>query len=182
MALRECDPDVCVTCGASELAMRRRPQSSCDNVNVIGGKHKRLSVSFSSVHGYGVYAREAIAANEFVYEYTGAMISQSEAERRGLIYDKMETSYLFDLNEDLVLDAIRSGNKSKFINHEGDTPNCTAKVVSVCGVHHITIWTLCDIAAGEELTFDYRYNQSVGPDWSQRREQLENTAPIRAES
>ncbi|KAE8954257.1 hypothetical protein PR002_g32135, partial [Phytophthora rubi] len=58
--------------------------------------------------------------------------SQDEAERRGLIYDKMEMSYLFDLNEDAVLDALRDGNKSKFINHDGETPNCTAKVLSVC--------------------------------------------------
>ncbi|GMF15993.1 unnamed protein product [Phytophthora lilii] len=76
-------------------------------------------MGFSSIHGYGMYAREAIACNEFVYEYTGAMLSQDEAERRGLIYDKMEMSYLFDLNEDAVLDALRSGNKSKFINHDG---------------------------------------------------------------
>ncbi|KAE9150934.1 hypothetical protein PF001_g4791 [Phytophthora fragariae] len=143
-ALRECDPDVCVSCGACDLAVDMVKGASiasmltCSNVNVIRNKHKRLGMSFSSIHGYGMYAREAISANEFVYEYTGAMLSQDEAERRGLIYDKMEMSYLFDLNEDAVLDALRCGNKSKFINHDGEAPNCTAKVVSVCGVHHIT--------------------------------------------
>ncbi|KAG6609146.1 putative polycomb protein EZH2 [Phytophthora cinnamomi] len=137
-ALRECDPDVCLSCGACELAVsvaNGAPASSalsCCNVNVIRSKHKRLGMRFSSIHGYGMYARESIMANEFVYEYTGAMLSQDEAERRGLIYDKMEMSYLFDLNEDAVLDALRSGNKSKFINHDGEAPNCTAKVVSVC--------------------------------------------------
>ncbi|KAF1792443.1 hypothetical protein GQ600_4528 [Phytophthora cactorum] len=44
-----------------------------------------------------------------------------------------------------------------------DCPN------SVCGVHHITIWALRNIAVGEELVFDYGYKRSVGPDWSQRR-------------
>ncbi|KAG2771567.1 hypothetical protein Pcac1_g17442 [Phytophthora cactorum] len=124
---------------------------------------------FSLIHGYGMYAREAISATEYVYEYTGAMVSQDEAERRGLIYDTRDTSYLFDLNEDAVLDALRCGSKSKFINHDGEVPNCTAKVVSVCGVHHITIWALRNIAVGEELVFDYGYKRSVGPDWSQRR-------------
>ncbi|KAJ8528647.1 hypothetical protein ON010_g14682 [Phytophthora cinnamomi] len=138
-------------------------------------KHKRLGMRFSSIHGYGMYARESIMANEFVYEYTGAMLSQDEAERRGLIYDKMEMSYLFDLNEDAVLDALRSGNKSKFINHDGEAPNCTAKVVSVCGVHHISIWSLSDIGVGEELVFDYGYKRSVGPDWSQRRAESKNS-------
>ncbi|KUF93618.1 hypothetical protein AM588_10004490 [Phytophthora nicotianae] len=141
----------------------------CGNINVIRSKHKRLSMGLSLIHGYGMFARETISATEFVYEYTGAMLSQDEAERRGLIYDKMEMSYLFDLNEDAVLDALRCGNKSKFINHDGVTPNCTAKVVSVCGVHHITIWALRDISVGEELVFDYGYKRSVGPDWSQRR-------------
>ncbi|EGZ25857.1 hypothetical protein PHYSODRAFT_326822 [Phytophthora sojae] len=133
-------------------------------------------MSFSSIHGYGMYACEPIAANDFVYEYTGAMLSQDEAERRGLIYDKMEMSYLFDLNEDAVLDALRSGNKSKFINHDGETPNCTAKVVSVCGVHHISIWALRDIAVSEELVFDYGYKRSVGPGWSQRRAASKDTS------
>jgi SET domain-containing protein len=150
-------------------------RSTCGNVNVVRSNHKSLGKSYSSIHGYGMYAREAIAANEFVYEYTGAMLSQDEAERRGLIYDRMEMSYLFDLNEDAVLDALRCGNKSKFINHEGDTPNCTAKVVSVCGVHHITIWALRDIAVGEELVFDYGYKRSVGGDWSQKRAASKDT-------
>ncbi|KAL4177222.1 hypothetical protein KRP22_002156 [Phytophthora ramorum] len=181
-ALRECDPDVCSSCGASEVAVvatvtdGRCAKSPCGNVNVIRSKHVRLARSFSSIHGYGMYAREAISANEFVYEYTGAMLSQDEAERRGLIYDHAEMSYLFDLNEDAVLDALRSGNKSKFINHDSESPNCTAKVVSVCGVHHITIWTLRDIAVGEELVFNYGYKRSVGPDWSQRRANTKETS------
>ncbi|CEG40325.1 Transcriptional repressor EZH1 [Plasmopara halstedii] len=174
-AQRECDPDVCIECGASDVAVSklldqvRYENSLCGNVNVMHGQHKRLSLGISTIHGYGIFAREAIASAEFVYEYTGAMLSQDEAERRGMIYDKMEMSYLFDLNEDAVLDALRCGNKSKFINHSSDKPNCTAKVVSVCGVHHITIWALRDIKVGEELLFDYGYKRSVGPDWSQRR-------------
>ncbi|KAE8993334.1 hypothetical protein PR002_g20271, partial [Phytophthora rubi] len=123
-ALRECDPDVCMSCGATELvagipngaiATSASAPVTCGNMNVTCGKHKRLGMSSSAIHGYGMYTREAITANEYVYEYTGAMLSQDEAERRGLIYDKMEMSYLFDLNEDAVLDALRDGNKSKFI-------------------------------------------------------------------
>ncbi|RMX66479.1 hypothetical protein DD238_002378 [Peronospora effusa] len=179
-ALRECDPDVCVSCGSSEIVVAMALKTitkakTCDNMNVIRGKHKRLSISFSDIHGYGMYAREAITAGEFVYEYAGAMVSQDEAERRGLIYDKTEMSFLFDLNEDAVLDALRYSNKSKFINHEKDTPNCTAKAVSVCGVHHITIWALRTITVGEELVFDYGYKRSVAPDWSRRQTSPKDT-------
>ncbi|OWY91073.1 hypothetical protein PHMEG_00040503, partial [Phytophthora megakarya] len=44
--------------------------TTCGNVNVIRSKHKMMGMSFSSIHGYGIYAREPIVANEFVYEYT----------------------------------------------------------------------------------------------------------------
>ncbi|RLN61642.1 hypothetical protein BBP00_00005274 [Phytophthora kernoviae] len=181
-ALRECDPDFCLSCGASDVAVGvmsspHTNEHSCGNVNVACTRHKRLMKGFSGIHGYGMYAHETIAADEFVYEYTGAMLSQDEAERRGMLYDKMNMSYLFDLNEDAVLDALRSGNKSKFINHEGETPNCTAKVVSVCGIHHISIWALRDIAKGEELFFDYGYKGNVGPEWSKHRSRLETVAP-----
>ncbi|RLN59890.1 hypothetical protein BBJ28_00026391 [Nothophytophthora sp. Chile5] len=142
---------------------------TCGNVNIVWGKHKKLGMSFSGIHGWGVFATDNMRCGDFVYEYTGAMVSQDEAERRGLLYDKMERSYLFDLNEDAVLDALRAGNKSKLINHDAETPNCTAKVTSVCGVHHINISALRNIARGEELVFDYGYKGTVGPNWSHRR-------------
>ncbi|RQM13283.1 hypothetical protein DD237_007861 [Peronospora effusa] len=86
-------------------------------------------------------------------------------QRARLHMSTLTNDLLFDLNENAMLDALRYSNKSKFINHERDTPNCTAKAVSVCGVHHITTWALRNIAVGEELAFDYGYKQSVDTNW-----------------
>ncbi|TYZ51216.1 hypothetical protein PybrP1_012703, partial [[Pythium] brassicae (nom. inval.)] len=71
--------------------------------------------------------RRDIQRGEFVYEYTGGVVSQDEAERRGSTCDKKRVSYLFDLNEDAVVDALRKGNKSKFMNHHLMAQNCSAK-------------------------------------------------------
>ncbi|RQM14731.1 hypothetical protein DD237_007268 [Peronospora effusa] len=179
IAARECNPDLCVTCGASEVPAlifdkERRNMSAldlgiCCNVNILRGLHKKVGVGYSTTHGWGAFALEPIKRGEFIYEYHGALLSQDEAERRGSIYDKMTISFLFDVDDDSVVDAIRKGNKSKFANHSTTNKKCKGKVLTVGGEHRISIWAQQDIANGEELFFDYGYQGETAPDWSQLR-------------
>jgi histone-lysine N-methyltransferase EZH2 len=104
-----------------------------------------------------------------LFESHCKLISRDEAERRGLVYDQVSCSYLFDLNEDAVVDAIRMGNESRFINHEPAHPNCHAKVVRVGAEHRITIWAKQDIKTDEELFFDYAFKPECAPEWSRQR-------------
>lgn len=177
-ALRECDPDVCVSCGACELPVLlangladQKPADNaklCGNVNILRGRFRRIAIAPSATHGWGAFARESIKKGEFIYEYTGSLLSQDEAERRGNVYDKSTVSFLFDLTEDSVVDATRKGNKSKFANHDSNSPKCFARIMFVNGEHRIGIYAKEDIEEGEELFFNYGHH-GVIPDWSQAR-------------
>jgi hypothetical protein len=110
-----------------------------------------------NIIGWGAFSRHNIGKNQLVCEYVGEQITQTEADRRGKIYDKYNRSYLFNLNNEYCIDAARKGNKIKFANHS-QNPNCFSRVINVNGDHRIAIYSKRRIIAGEELLFDYQHN------------------------
>ena len=103
----------------------------------------------STIHGTGGYARRNIAARTPVIEYVGEKITKAEA----LVRCEANNEYIFTLDDEFDLDGNVPWNPARFINHSC-APNCEAEVEA----GRITIIALRDIAAGEELTFNYGYD------------------------
>jgi len=162
-AKRECDPDLCTSCGActdkEHVLFGPNSKQTCRNDNISMRRFQHLLVGVSGIEdaGWGLYTKNALQKDDFIQEYTGEMISQDEADRRGRIYDKVNRSYLFNLNSDYVIDATRKGNKTKFANHSSEKPNCYTKIVVVNGDTRIGLFAKMDMEAQTELFFDYRY-------------------------
>ncbi|XP_057491757.1 histone-lysine N-methyltransferase CLF-like isoform X1 [Actinidia eriantha] len=172
---RECDPDVCrncwVSCGDGTLGVpsQRGDNYECRNMKLLLKQQQRVLLGKSNVSGWGAFLKNSVGKHEYLGEYTGELISHREADKRGKIYDRENSSFLFNLNDQFVLDAYRKGDKLKFANHSPD-PNCYAKVMMVAGDHRVGIFAKERISAGEELFYDYRYEPDRAPAWARKPE------------
>ncbi|XP_031250375.1 histone-lysine N-methyltransferase EZA1 [Pistacia vera] len=171
---RECDPDVCrncwVSCGDGSLGEPlKRGDGQCGNMRLLLRQQQRILLAKSDVAGWGAFLKNSVNKNDYLGEYTGELISHREADKRGKIYDRANSSFLFDLNDQFVLDAYRKGDKLKFANHSSN-PNCYAKVMLVAGDHRVGIFAKEHIEASEELFYDYRYGPDQAPVWARKPE------------
>jgi hypothetical protein len=163
---RECDPDLCRLC-IPTLTNSNEPGYQCNNFRLRLRQKRRVLMGLSDVQGWGAFlAGPAVKKDEFIGEYCGELIDQLEADHRGKVYDRDDNSYLFDLNQQWVIDARQKGNKLRFANHS-TTANCRAEILMVDGDHRVAILANKDLVPGEELFYDYRYDKRVAPDWAQ---------------
>ncbi len=72
----------------------------------------------------------------------------------------MNNSYLFNLNEQWVLDARHRGNKFRFANHS-PKPNSKVKLIMVDGDWRVAVYANRNIRANEELFYDYRWERTA---------------------
>jgi uncharacterized protein len=114
----------------------------------------------SPIQGRGAFATKRIRKGARITEYVGEHISQEEADAR---YDDeamdRHHTFLFNLDDDTVVDGAVYGNDARFINHSCD-PNCQAFIEE----DRIFIYALRDIAQDEELCYDYAYERGEGMD------------------
>jgi uncharacterized protein len=122
-------------------------------------KHSRtldlypFAIRRSPIQGKGAFATRHIRAGTRLVEYAGERLTPKEADAR---YPDDEAgrhhTFLFAIDDDVVIDAAVDGNEARWINHSCD-PNCDA----VIDDGRIWIETIRDVAPGEELAYDYAY-------------------------
>jgi hypothetical protein len=103
----------------------------------------------SAIHGTGGFARTAIHAGTRVIEYVGEKITKAESLRRC----ESNNEYIFALGDGFDLDGNVDWNPARFLNH-----SCAANCEAELDGGRLWIVAQRDIAAGEELTFNYGYD------------------------
>ncbi|KAG5416734.1 SET1 [Candida metapsilosis] len=147
---------------AADITAQIGSESDVMSLNALTKRKKPVTFARSTIHNWGLYAMEPIAAKEMIIEYVGERIRQQVAEHREKSYLRtgIGSSYLFRIDENTVIDATKKGGIARFINHCCN-PSCTAKIIKVEGKKRIVIYALRDIEANEELTYDYKFERET---------------------
>jgi uncharacterized protein len=113
----------------------------------------RLVVRPSPIHSVGVYTAAPIRKGTRIIEYDGPRITAEEADRR---YEGAVRTYLYGLGDGKVV--IDGEGMAAYMNHSCD-PNCEVDEIK----DRVWIFALRDIAAGEELLWDYNLYDDEDP-------------------
>ncbi len=113
----------------------------------------RLIIRSSGIHAAGCFALQPIPKGRKIVEYTGERILHDDADK---LYEGLPYTYLFGTSDgDTVIDGF---GMAMYVNHSCE-PNCETEE-EVDG----SVWIIStrDIAAGEELTYDYLLYEGDG--------------------
>ena len=127
----------------------KRPAARKTTTRTKAARSPIIVVRGSKIHGKGVFATRRIPKGSRIIEYKGRLITEAEADKR---YgdDESNHTFLFLLENDMVIDAYRDGNSARWINHSCD-PNCEPMEDG----NRLFIHAIRDIKAGDELSYEY---------------------------
>jgi SET domain-containing protein len=110
---------------------------------------RRIAVRNSNIHGKGVFATTFIPKGTRIIEYKGVRMSEDAADEK---YgdDESPHTFLFLVDNRIVIDANHDGNSARWINHSCD-PNCEPTEEN----ERLFIDAIRDIQPGRELAYDY---------------------------
>jgi histone-lysine N-methyltransferase SETD2 len=139
----------------------------CQNQRFQKRQYARVDVINTEKKGYGLRALEDIPQGTFVYEYIGDVITEAKFHQRAKYYQEngYRHFYFMMLQKGEFIDATEKGCLARFCNHSCN-PNSYVDKWVVGHKLRMGIFTKRDVAAGEEITFDYnvdRYGSEAQP-------------------
>eukprot|EP00892_Ulva_mutabilis_P005082 jgi/Ulvmu1/2946/UM149_0029.1 len=160
-----CCGDGCLNRSASILCDPRSCpcRGDCQNKPFNLRKHPSFEVTLTESRGKGLFAREAIQKGQFVVEYTGEVVNETErlarmvkARNNGVLH-----FYIMELSPGLYIDAAHVGSNARFMNSSCD-PNCETQKWkdAATGETRIGLFTTRPVHADEELTYDYHFQHA----------------------
>jgi hypothetical protein len=123
---------------------------------------QRLVARRSHIHGWGLFTKLDIPKGDPIVEYMGETIRQPVADKREKAYEISGegSCYLFRLDRIRIVDASKMGGMARFMNHCCD-PNAGPRIIGVDTDRgqekKIVIFAQKALAAGDEVTFDYKF-------------------------
>lgn len=137
----------------------------CRNMSVQNDKALRTFVAASDLEGYGLFVGEDFNLSRILIgEYRGELCNEHEAQMRSLLYQTRQRSFLFDLTKLGVIDGLRLGNKTRYMNTSRSARNnCNGASTSINGEAKLVVHATKDhsrksLQKGEELLLDYGMN------------------------
>lgn len=132
----------------------------CQNQRFQRRQYANVAVIKTEKKGYGLRADSDLHAHEFIFEYIGEVINESQFRRRMVQYDEagIRHFYFMSLTKGEFVDATKKGNLGRFCNHSCN-PNCYVDKWVVGDKLRMGIFAERNIQSGEELVFNYNVDR-----------------------
>lgn len=140
---------------------KKRHQAKYNKMKAVP-MEDRLVARRSHIHGWGLFTKLEVKKDDMITEYMGECVRQCIADKREAAYEISGegSCYMFRLDPARIIDATVIGCMARFMNHCCQ-PNAYAKIITVdtdIGVDKkIAVLANRDIAAGDEITYDYKF-------------------------
>ncbi|XP_077416376.1 lysine methyltransferase 5Ab isoform X2 [Vanacampus margaritifer] len=127
---------------------------------IKNGVEEGMQVRVLDGKGRGVFAARGFKKGDFVVEYHGDLLELAEAKQREARYaqDPQTGCYMYYFqyqDKTFCVDATRETRRlGRLINHS-KAGNCQTKLHAIDGSPHLILVASRDIAADEELLYDY---------------------------
>ncbi len=106
-------------------------------------KQKPRYVIKRTATGLGFFTLDPIPNDKRIIEYIGLILTKEEADKKG-------GKYLMTIVKEYRIDGSPRSNKARYINH-----SCQPNAKAYKNGLRVWIWSIRNIEAGEEITYDY---------------------------